>query len=63
MDAVSEALDDGLLQFNPGNFTGTGGFVDTPNQRLAIRHVPPIVGVEDLAHVDGPRPRRHSSSR
>ena len=38
MDAVSETLDDGLLQFNAGNFTGTGGFVDTPNQRLVIRH-------------------------
>ena len=25
MDAVSETLDDGLLQFNAGNFTGTGG--------------------------------------
>ena len=54
MDAVSETLDDGLLQFNPGNFTGTGGFVDTPNQRFVIRHVPPVVGVEDLAHVTVP---------
>jgi CzcA family heavy metal efflux pump len=54
MDAVSETLDDGLLQFNPGNFTGTGGYVDTPNQRFVIRHVPPVVGVEDLAHVTVP---------
>jgi Cu/Ag efflux pump CusA len=54
MDAVSETLDDGLLQFNPGNFTGTGGFVDTPNQRLVIRHIPPVVGVEDLSHVTVP---------
>ena len=54
MDAVSETLDDGLLQFNPGNFTGTGGFVDTPNQRFVIRHVPPVVGVEDLSHVTVP---------
>jgi Cu/Ag efflux pump CusA len=54
MNVVSETLDDGLLQFNPGNFTGTGGYVDTPNQRFVIRHVPPVVGVEDLAHVTVP---------
>jgi CzcA family heavy metal efflux pump len=54
MNAVSETLDDGLLQFNAGNFTGTGGFVDTPNQRLVIRHVPPIVTAADLAHVTVP---------
>ncbi|HET8785260.1 MAG TPA: efflux RND transporter permease subunit [Candidatus Limnocylindrales bacterium] len=54
MDAVSETLDDGLLMFNAGNFTGTGGFVDTPNQRLVIRHIPPVVKVEDLAHVTVP---------
>jgi CzcA family heavy metal efflux pump len=54
MEAVSQTLDDGLLQFNAGNFTGTGGFVDTPNQRLVIRHVPPVVGAEDLAHVTVP---------
>ena len=54
MDAVSETLDDGLLQFNAGNFTGTGGFVDTPNQRLVIRHIPPVVSAEDLAHVTVP---------
>ncbi len=54
MDAVSETLDDGLLQFNTGNFTGTGGYIDTPNQRFVIRHVPPVVGVEDLAHVTVP---------
>jgi CzcA family heavy metal efflux pump len=51
MDVVSETLDDGLLQHNPGNFTGTGGYVDTPNQRFVIRHVPPVVGVDDLAHI------------
>lgn len=26
-----------------------GGFVDTPNQRLAVRHVSPILSAEDLA--------------
>ena len=61
MDAVSETLDDGLLQFNPGNFTGTGGFVDTPNQRLVIRHVPPVVGVEDLPTSRSPAATASSS--
>ena len=51
MDAVSEALDEGILRFNTGNFTGTGGYVDTPNQRLNVHHVPPIIEVDDLAHV------------
>jgi CzcA family heavy metal efflux pump len=51
MDAVSEALDEGILRFNEGNFTGTGGFVDTPSQRFNVRHVPPIINVDDLKHV------------
>ncbi len=51
MDAVGEALDEGLLRYNVGNFTGTGGAIDTPNQRFVVRHVPPIVDAEDLAHV------------
>ncbi len=28
---------------------GSGGFVDTPNQRLAIRHVAPITDTDDLS--------------
>ncbi|MEO5884459.1 MAG: efflux RND transporter permease subunit [Candidatus Limnocylindrales bacterium] len=51
MDAVSEALDEGILRFNVGNFTGTGGFVETSNQRLVVRHIPPVIGPQDLAHV------------
>lgn len=51
MEATANALDEGILQFTAGNFTGTGGFVDTPNQRLAIHHVPPLVDPADLRHV------------
>ncbi len=29
----------------------TGGFVDTPNQRMAITHVPPIAAAQDLARI------------
>ena len=35
MNAVSETLDDGLLQFNAGNFTGTGGFVESTAKRYS----------------------------
>ncbi len=30
---------------------GVGGFIDTPNQRLAVRHFSPIKTAEDLSHV------------
>jgi CzcA family heavy metal efflux pump len=51
MDATSEALDVGILQFSSGAVIGTGGTIDTPNQRLVVQHVPPIVEPEDLAHI------------
>lgn len=51
MEATANALDAGILQFAEGNIIGTGGFLDTPNQRLAIAHTPPIVSPEDLAYV------------
>ena len=42
LDAVLRAAGDATV-------LDTGGFVDTPNQRLAIRHLSPIVDPEDLA--------------
>jgi Cu/Ag efflux pump CusA len=39
------------LTFLEASTPGTGGFVDTPNQRLGIRHVLPIVTPDDLAKV------------
>jgi CzcA family heavy metal efflux pump len=51
MDDAANALDAGLLQFSEGSFIGTGGFIDTPNQRINIRHVAPIVKAQDLANV------------
>ena len=32
-----------------------GGFVDTPNQRVAVRHRPPVETIEDLARAVIPR--------
>jgi CzcA family heavy metal efflux pump len=51
MEATAETLDAGILFFSEGHVIGTGGYVDTPNQRLIVRHVPAIVNADDLARV------------
>ena len=38
MTVTADALDSGLLRFSEGGFIGTGGFIDTPQQRLQVRH-------------------------
>jgi Cu/Ag efflux pump CusA len=39
------------LSFLNASAPGTGGFIDSPNQRLGVRHVLPIVSPEGLANV------------
>ncbi len=39
------------LSFLEASTPGTGGWIETPNQRLGIRHVLPIKTAEDLAEV------------
>jgi CzcA family heavy metal efflux pump len=51
MGATADSLDAGLLRFSNGARIGTGGFIDTSNQRLQVRHVLPIVTAADLAKV------------
>lgn len=51
MDVTADALDVGLLQYSEGSVIGTGGFIDTPNQRIGIRSVLPIVTPEELGQV------------
>jgi CzcA family heavy metal efflux pump len=51
MKVTSDSLDAGLLRFSNGAVIPTGGQLETPNQRLTIRHVPPIVKPADLAQV------------
>lgn len=51
MGVMADALDAGLLKYSKGAIIGTGGFIDTPNQRIGIRAVLPIVTPEDLAVV------------
>src|SRR5213083_1027688 len=33
MEVTAGAVDAGLLKYSPGRFIGTGGFIDSPNQR------------------------------
>ncbi len=60
MEVTSNALAAGILRYEPGHVIGTGGFIETPNQRLQVEHVLPIVKPEDLGEVvvenrpDGP---------
>src|SRR3954470_884824 len=49
MTVTADALDVGLLQFSEGAVIGTGGYVDTPTQRIGIRHVLSIKTPADLA--------------
>jgi CzcA family heavy metal efflux pump len=43
MKATHDALDVGLFRFSEGHHLNTGGWVETPNQRLQIRYVLPLV--------------------
>ena len=49
--SASDALAAGLYQFSEGHIIGRGGWVESGDQRLSIRHVAPIVTAEDLATV------------
>ncbi len=51
MDVTANALDVGLLMFSEGSVIGTGGFIDTPNQRLGIQTVLPVLTPDKLAEV------------
>src|SRR5215207_5316656 len=51
MDATAGSLDSGLLRYLDGTVVGTGGFVDTPSQRLDVRNAQSIATPKDLAQV------------
>ena len=51
VETTGNALAVSPLTFLEASTPGTGGFIDTPNQRLGIRHVLPIVTPDDLAQV------------
>src|SRR5690348_1205276 len=47
------------LTFVEASTPGTGGFVESPNQRLAIQHISPITDPAQLAEVPVEGPRGH----
>jgi len=51
MEATSDALEAGLMSSSDGAMIGTGGFIDTPNQRFGVRHVLPIIDPASLGEV------------
>src|SRR6201989_701556 len=51
MEATADAVDSGLLKFSTGAVIGTGGTIETPNQRIGVRNVLPVVTPADLAKV------------
>jgi len=51
MKQTADALDAGLLKFTDSSTVGTGGFIETPNQRLGINHVQAIVTPQDLEQI------------
>lgn len=51
IETAGNALWVSSLSFLEASSPGTGGFIDTPNQRLGIWHVLPISSPEDLAQV------------
>jgi CzcA family heavy metal efflux pump len=51
METSADALDVGMLKFSSGYEIGTGGFIDTPNQRLGIRHILPNLTPQELAKI------------
>ena len=51
MTVTADALDAGLLRFSEGGFIGTGGWIESPNQRFNIHHKLAIQTPQDLAEV------------
>jgi Cu/Ag efflux pump CusA len=51
MKTTGNALWVSPLSFVEASTPGTGGFIDTPNQRLSIQHILPITTAQDLSRV------------
>ena len=51
LSATSDAVDAGLLSFTNGTTIGSGGFVETPNQRLNVRKVQSVTTPQQIAAV------------
>jgi CzcA family heavy metal efflux pump len=51
LDAAGDAVDVGQLKFRGGFEIGTGGYVDTANQRLQVQHQLPQLSGQQLAEI------------
>jgi multidrug efflux pump subunit AcrB len=51
MQVTADALDSGILQYSSSHAIGTGGWLETPSQRLSIGDVQPISAPAQLAQV------------
>jgi Cu/Ag efflux pump CusA len=51
METTAEAVDSRLLLHSVGSIIGPGGIVETPNQRLNVRNVLPVITPADLGRV------------
>ena len=51
MELTADALDVGILYYSNGAIIGTGGFIDSPNQRFGMRLISSLVTPKDLAQV------------
>lgn len=51
IEATGNALAVSPLTYLDASTPGTGGFIDTPNQRLGVQHVFPIRTADDLAQI------------
>jgi len=51
IDSTANALWVSPLTFVEASTPGTGGFIDTPNQRLGVQHISPITTAPNLARI------------
>jgi CzcA family heavy metal efflux pump len=51
LQVTSDTLDVGLITYSTGSEVGSGGFLETPNQRMPIFQVLPVIKSEDFANV------------
>jgi CzcA family heavy metal efflux pump len=52
LDATADALDVGMITSSPGHHIGTGGWIETPNQRLGVRCVLPLAQKSDQVDIE-----------
>ena len=51
MEATADSVDSGLLRFSTGSIIGTGGSIETADQKITIRHALPIATPTDLSRI------------